>query len=340
MCMKKITATVFLSAAFFFVFYEAAGAALTPGPGYNRIFYFREGRLARESLFKNPNSIDILSPQAYRIEGSGRVVGGIREDIIQFARANNIKMMPHFINNGDTYKVFLDDPLKQEAAIAQLVAEAKAKGYWGWQSDFESMELPYRDKYSAFISRMYSAFKPHGLVLSVAVIAQISENPADYPSNKWYRPIGVYDYQALNSVTDFITIMSYDDPYSRGPVAQFNWFLEVLRFSMNKIPANKISLGIPLYYWLWDAETGRRVEAGGRQGISNVFNRYRVAVRYSTLHEAPYLSYRKGKRPYTLWYENARSVKKKTDLIKAHKLHGFSAWALGLELQSIFNSVK
>jgi spore germination protein YaaH len=63
----------------------------------------------------------------------------------------------------------------------------------------------------------------NNLKLSVAVIAQVSENPDDYPNNLWQRIIGVYDYSRLSFSSDFISIMSYDDPNSIGPVAGYAW---------------------------------------------------------------------------------------------------------------------
>jgi len=56
--------------------------------------------------------------------------------------------------------------------------------------------------------------------------------------------------------------------------------------------------------------------------------------------EAAFLTYWHKAKQYIIWYENAQSVTKKIDLIKQYRLHGFSAWALGLELPSIFNVVR
>ena len=134
--------------------------------------------------------------------------------------------------------------------------------------------------------------------------------------------------------------MSYDDPESEGPVVEYSWLKRVLDYSLKLIPHEKLSLGIPLYYWHWNDTTGARIGAGGRQGIYNAFKKYKVSTFYSADMEAAYLTYRHKAKNYTIWYENAQSVAKKIELIKQYNLHGFSAWALGLELPSIFNVIR
>lgn len=329
--------------AVFFFSFSAASGALAAENDYTRIFYFRDGFLARESLFAHPSYIDILAPQSYSLNGSGKLSGKINPAILSFANKHKIRMMP-LITNGNfsktIYRAILDDLQKQDLAIKSLVEEAKNNGYWGWQFDFEQMDVSYRDKYSAFVGRTHEIFKKNGLALSVAVMAQISDNPNDYPNDLWLKTIGVYDYKALAANSDFISVMSYDDPESEGPVVEYLWLKRVLNYSMKFIPNEKLSLGIPLYYWQWNNTTGARIGIGGRQGIYNVFNKYKVSTHYSADMEAAYLTYWRGVKQYIIWYENARSVAKKIELIKKYRLHGFSAWALGLELPTIFDVIK
>ncbi len=309
---------------------------------YTRIFYYQEGALARESLFTYPSSIDVLAPQSYAFNSDGKLVGGTDDTILAFAKKHDIKVMP-LVTNGkfsqDGYQAILDNPAAQDSAIASLIAEAQKDGYWGWQIDFEQMDVSYRDKFSAFIKNTETAMKTNGLALSVAVIAKISDNPSDYPNDLWQKTIGVYDYSSLISNTDFISLMAYDDPNSKGPVVEYAWLGQVIDYSLKLIPPDKLSLGIPLYYWQWSDATGKRIGIGGRKGIYAVFKKHKVAVRYSIKHEAPYLTYWNHAKEYTIWYENARSVKKKIGLIKKYQLHGFSAWALGLELPSIYGAL-
>lgn len=319
--------------------------AATESKPYNylRIFYFRDGKLARESLFTHPDSIDVLAPQSYSLNSSGKLIGNIKSDILAFAKKHKIKIMPLVTNgnfNSGISQTILNDPAKQDLAIKSLADEAKNKGYWGWQFDFEQMDASYRDEYSAFATKAFEALKKNNLIFSVAVIAQVSGNPNDYPNDLWQKTIGVYDYTALAKDADFISVMSYDDPESTGPVVEYSWLKRVLDHSLKFIPNEKLSMGIPLYYWHWNNETGARVGAGGRQGIYNVFAKHKVSVNYDKKMEAAFLTYYNRARQYTIWYENAASLAKKIELMANYNLHGFSAWALGLELPSIYGVIK
>ena len=338
--MKPTIITVAILAIVFPFF--SASAADNTSYDYLRVFYYREGKLARESLFSYYKSIDILAPQSYSLNGDGKLTGSVKPDILAFVGANKIKMMP-LVTNGNfdkSYQTLLNDSAKQEAAINALIAEAAKNGYWGWQIDFEQMEFAWRDRFSAFVKKAAEDFKKNNLVLSVAVIAQVSDKPDDYPNDLWRKTIGVYDYAALGAGADFISVMSYDDPGSIGPVVQYSWLKRVLEYSLKYIPNEKLSMGIPLYYWQWNSTTGARVGAGGRKGIYNVFAKHKVSVSYDKKMEAAFLTYYNRSKPYIIWYENAKSLAKKIELMKQYELHGFSAWALGLELPSIFNVIK
>ncbi|MBI2099851.1 MAG: hypothetical protein HYT48_00745 [Candidatus Vogelbacteria bacterium] len=335
--MKKLIFILLLVAPSF------AGAAATTSADYLRIFYYRDGPRALASFLKHPQSIDVLAPQSYTFNSEGALEGKISPDILAVAQARGIKVMPLITNKGfsqQSFKNLLDDESKQTPAIQALVDEAVKNKFWGWQVDFEQMDLSYRDKFSAFIKKLSEALQKNGLVASVAVIAQVSENPNDYPKDLWQRIIGVYDYRALASSADFISVMAYDDPISRGPVARYSWLKQVLAHSLRSIPAAKLSLGIPLYYWKWNMLTIKRVETGGNQGIQHVLTKRKFTRGYSSEHEAPYLFFRANGNYYTVWYENARSIKKKLELITTNGLHGFSAWALGLEVPEVHEAVK
>ncbi len=331
---------LFFVVFFFGIFsvFEAEAAS------YERLFYFREGANARKSFFTHPQDIDIFAPQSYQVDENNFLVGSVKADLLSFAKKNKIKVMPLLTNgafHATTSRNFLDDIGKQITLINNLVLEAKNFNYIGWQIDFEQMELAYRDKFSEFIERAYRIFQLNSLKLSVAVIAQVSENPLDYPKDLWNRIIGVYDYVRLASSTDFISIMSYDDPNSIGPVAGFAWLQKVIDFSLNKIPKEKLSIGLAFYYWQWRDLDSKRTGIGGNEGINNIIKKYPVAYHYSLEEQAPYFHYwSKDGKGYTIWYENGKSIGQKISLLKKYKLRGFSAWALGLELPSVYTVMK
>lgn len=316
----------------FFTSYHFAAAA-----SYTRLFYYRPSAAADQALFTHPNSIDILAPQTYALASDGTLMGSTSPVIRTFTTAHGIKIMP-LVTNGSfqpsVYQAILNNPTAQNAAIAALVAEAKKQGYWGWQIDFEPMNAAYRDRFSAFVAAAAAALHKKGLELSIAVVAQTSDNPADYPGNFWQTTAGVFDYTALAKNADFLSIMSYDDPFSRGPIVEYPWLKKVLAYSVARVPAEKISLGIPLYYWQWNNRTGKRIGIGGAAAFTDLLKAHAsgASFAYSAYEQEPLFRY----QHYVVWYENTRSLARKISLIKSDGLYGFSAWRLGLETPAIF----
>lgn len=250
--------------------------------------------------------------------------------------------MPLVVNqsfDAEAVASFFDNTQLQDSTIKAMVDEAVRQNFWGWQVDFEQVNIAYRDKFTVFLKNLDQALNEKGLISSVAVIAQTSTDPGDYKKDYWNKFIGVYDYSSLASSTDFISIMSYDDPGSKGPVARYEWLKSVLDFALKSIPPEKISLGIPFYYWRWNDTLGKHVATGGYTQMQDKMSDYDMTYGYSTKEEAAYLEYTNKKTHYTIWFENGRSVKAKIDLIKKYGLHGFSAWALGLEVPSVFDSL-
>lgn len=321
----------------------ASSISASPERPYQRVLYYREGKNARASFLAHPESVDVFAPQSYSLNRSGKLSGGVDAKLLAFARKRGIRVMPLVTNKGfdqEQSQIFLSNAAKQDAAIRALVKEGKKRKFWGWQFDFEQMDASYRDRYSAFIARASAALRKENLAASVAVVAQVSENPADYPKTLWQDLIGVYDYAALASSADFVSVMSYDDPGSRGPIARYSWLKQVTAHGLASIPAEKFSLGIPFYYWKWDDTRGKIVGIGGYEGIQRIRERHFLTAGYSDEEQAPFLRYATSKRQYTIWYENARSIRQKLELVTANGLHGFSAWALGLEAPEVHRALQ
>ncbi len=338
-CILWCGSILFLFAAPIFSFAQAAAQPYR----YERLFYFRDTKAGRQSLFAYWNSIDVFAPQSYAFDDQGNLTGSLDPQVLSFAKRVGLKIMPLVTNDGfskNAAHALLDNPAQQTIAIQQLIDEATKNGYQGWQLDFEQMDASYRDRFSAFVGNFSAALRAKGLVSSVAVVAQISENPVDYPNNLWQKLIGVYDYAALGRAADFVSVMSYDDPESIGPVARQAWLADVLAWSMARIPKNKISLGIGLYYWQWNVTSGARVGIGGYEGIKLADKKHYLSWRYSATEQAPYASYWSRGMQYIIWYENGRSIAKKITLITKYKLRGFSAWALGLEVPSVYQGIR
>lgn len=341
--MSKVLATLFIVCACigFCVPHTLDAANFLDGNQRVRLFYYRHSDRAYDSFKKNYKSIDVIAPQVHTIDASGNLIGEVPKKVLKLAKKHDIKVVP-LVTNGafdrTSAHAFLDNPVAQDKAIAAMVKEAKKLKYAGWQIDFEQMSDTYKDRFSAFIERAGAAFDKEDLSLSVAVIAKVSENPEDYPNDLWKKLIGVYDFEKLAGASDFISLMSYDEPFKTGPVSPKPWLDRVVAHALTKIPAEKLSIGIPLYYWEREDATNRIMEIGGSNGVKIARKAHGSKEGFDAEMGTAFIKYVVEGTQRTLWYENPKSISTKLSLIDKYDAHGFSAWALGLELPETHRS--
>lgn len=334
--MRTILTVLLLACASFSALFAHVSYAIDLADGNERVrlFYYRHSDRAYDSFKKHYKSIDVIAPQAHTIDAAGNLAGEIPKKVLKLAQRRNIKVIP-LVTNGafdrTSAHAFLDDVDAQDKAIAAMIAEAKKFKYAGWQIDFEQMSDTYKDKFSAFVERAGTAFEKEDLSLSVAVIAKISENPEDYPNDLWKKLIGVYDFKALAEAADFISLMSYDEPFKTGPVSPKPWLERVVAHALITIPPEKLSIGIPLYYWEREDATNRIMEIGGSNGVKIAKKTRGSKEGFDAAMGTAFIKYVVDGTQRTLWYENPKSISTKLTIIDEHDAHGFSAWALGLE---------
>ena len=299
------------------------------------IFYYTESDRPYASAQTNIEKISVLAPQSYGLDKKGRLYGKPSPRILALARVHNIKLMPH-VTNGRFNKFIMRDilqsPAAQKRAIKMLADEAVREGYWGWQFDFENFHARHKNRYSKFVRDAALAFHERNLIVSVAVVAQHSKDSKTYRTDTWRYWAGPFDYKALGQYADFITLMAYDDDFSKGPAAELPWVKKVLAFALERIPPEKLSLGIPLYYWEWDELRQKRVGTGPYQKVANLREAEKIfAEGWDETLQVPWVRHIQNGRIRKIWYENPESFRKKLELVTANNLHGFSAWALGRE---------
>lgn len=319
-------------------------ATLPSVASLEKVFYYIPGAASFASLQMYQDSIKILAPQSYTIDIEGNLSGGIHEKVQEIVRAKNIQVLPLVSNKNFSQGLMttiLASSDLQNKVIDQLVTEAKAKNYIGWQFDFERMAATDRENYSLFVERAAQKFRENNLHLSVAVITRTSENPTDLPEGSWDNWAGVYDYTRIGKAADSVVLMAYDMPASTGPVADIRWVKQVIEYAIKFIPKEKISLGIPAYGWIWDHQLNAKVKSAGDGKTQELLvNNLYTEKGYDTTVQSGWIRYTEDGVPHTLWYENTQSFIAKVRLVQQYQLKGFSLWAIGLEDDAIWNHMK
>src|SRR3989344_6502393 len=284
---------------------------------YERLFYIVDGKNGLESLKKNVSLIDIIAPQRYTVSSNLTISGSVSNEIKNIAKENNIKVIPLIVNAGFSQQIIHDILTSshdtQNRIINFMIDEAQRNNYAGWQFDFEHINYKNRDAYSNFVEKTYLMFKKNNLSLSIAAVARINDNETDFYKN-WS---GGFDYERLAKTLDFISIMTYDDPNSKGPTASMPFVENVYKYLKNKVPPEKLSLVVPFYYWGWSVNPFKRLRSGGTyERLEFLRSLYRTIEGFDLDYKIPYLKYSIGKSQYIVWHEDARSFASKLDFMK------------------------
>jgi spore germination protein YaaH len=307
-----------------------------------RIFYYSTLKSNVADFTAHTKGIDIIAPQTYEVTAALTALGTVPEDLAQVAQANGVKIMPLIANHNFSQIVihnFLTSSTAENTMIAFLVSEAQAKGYIGWQFDFEHMASNDRDSFSAFVEKASVALHARGLILSIAVVARAPGKSSADPSSSFYKNwSGAYDYARLGSAADFLSLMAYDDPNSTGPSAPLPFVKSTLENILASVPPSKISLGIPLFYWGWSISPLKNINAGGTYAmLDDRRAKYPYFEGLNASYGVPWFIYSIAKKSYVIWFENAQSFSLKAALVNIYHLRGFSAWVLGSEDPAIWN---
>ncbi len=211
--------------------------------------------------------------------------------------------------------------------IWQLAAVMEEKGYEGLDIDFEYVPAGDGKKLEEFIRSCVRVFGTFGISVSAALAPKTSD---DQPG-LLYEGI---DYRAIGEAADRVMLMAYEWGYSQGPpmaVAPIHMVRRVTDYALSRIPAEKISLGIPNYGYDWPLpyERGRTraVTLNSRQAIQLAIDHGSV-IYFDELSKSPYFHYWQYGIRHEVWFEDVRSLKAKFELIKEKKLTGAGFWQL------------
>jgi spore germination protein YaaH len=308
------------------------------------LFYYFENTHGFTNFKKNYKKIDVLAPQVYTVGDDLKVekLSSKNKKIIKEAKKKKVKIVPLLVNkrfDKVLMSSILINPEAQDEIIDFMVKEAKKQKYAGWQFDFENINHMDRDMYTAFVKKTYERMKKENLEFSVAVVVRDREyDPVKTAEINWSS---AYDYAELSKYVDFMSFMTYDDPYSYGPVASIPYLEKTLKYMNTKVPAEKVSLGIPAYCWLWSENPRKKIRSYTYELAEKAYKKGDNATRgFDNYFGAEWFRYEDGGVKYEVWCDNSKSFELKQDIVKKYGYRGISVWALGQEDKRIWKILK
>ena len=332
---------------------ESATASLSVPPTLTQVvpgrmvqMYYVNTKDGRASLFAHLNQIDVFSPGWYDANADGTITGYARRDVIDAAHAAGVAIIPLVVNKDvdpDVSHTILADPERRAALARNLVTEAKTYGYAGFQIDFEQILWTDRDLLTALVQDCATAFHAAGLNLSIAVIPRL---PGDATASgtllDYFRQwSGAYDFAALAKAADFLSFMTYDEHNGvtpPGAVAGTPWMREALEFSMQGVPAEKATLGLPTYYHDWTG-VGRLTSSSYADAMILAHD-HGVTPAFDATEEEMHFGYDARGLRHELWIQSPETLRRKLLLMYEYGLKGISVWRLGFEDPAFWNLIR
>ncbi|WP_430789454.1 LysM peptidoglycan-binding domain-containing protein [Virgibacillus flavescens] len=293
-----------------------------------------------------------LAPFSYTINRDGSLNAPPLNDFKTIADSNNTTLMLAVTNledgafSAELGHIILTVQAVQNNLLDNIVNTANSGGFTDVHFDFEFLPPEDREAYNTFLRKAKDRLSQAGLLMSTALAPKTSATQV----GAWYE---AHDYAVHGEIADFVVLMTYEWGYSGGPamaVSPINKVRDVVDFALSVMPPEKILLGQNLYGYDWTLPfvEGGTADALSPQQAITLARTQNVAIQYDPVAQAPFFTYTDaGGKKHEVWFEDARSIQAKFDMIKELNLRGISYWKLGLAfpqnwllLQSNFNIVK
>lgn len=216
----------------------------------------------------------------------------------------------------------------QDRLLDNALRIMRERGFGGLNIDFERLRPEDREAYNAFLRRAAERVRAEGYLISSALAPKISATQV----GEWYE---AHDYRAHGEILDFSVLMTYEWGWSGGPpmaVAPVDQVERVIQYAVSEMPPEKIMMGIPLYGYDWTlpyVPGGPFARVVSPQQAIELAARYGAPIRFDETAQAPWFRYRDEQgRDHEVWFEDARSIRAKFDLVKKYGLRGVSYWRL------------
>lgn len=289
-----------------------------------------------ESARKAAPFLTYLAPFSYRVNRDGTLQAPPLNNFPAIAQANGAALMMVVTNleegqfSAELGRVILTDEAVQNRLLDNIIATARQYNYRDIHFDMEFLPTDLRENYNNFLRKAKARLSAEGLLMSTALAPKTSATQV----GEWYE---AHDYKAHGEIADFVVLMTYEWGYSGGPpmaVSPIGPVRQVIEYALTEMPANKIMMGQNLYGYDWTlpyVPGGQYARAVSPQQAIQIAAENNVPIRYDTRAQAPYFNYTDGQgRRHVVWFEDARSIQAKFNLVKELGLRGVSYWKLGL----------
>ncbi|AOV09111.1 spore gernimation protein [Sporosarcina ureilytica] len=280
--------------------------------------------------------LTFLGMFSYQVNRDGSLTPPPTANILQIANeagvtnALVVSNLEDFAFSADLARAIFNDDAAQNQLFGNLIQIANDEGYGDIHFDFELLYPEDRELYTNFLRKARDRFRMAGLRISAAVAPKSSDVRTGI--------YGAHDYAALGEILDYVMIMTYEwgytfsDPQAVSPIQPVR---SVMNYAASVIPNEKIFLGQNLYGYDWTfpfpPQGGPPARAVSPQQAIQIALQNGAEIQYDFQAQAPFFQYTDAAGVlHEVWFEDARSIQAKFNLMNELGLGGIMYWKLGL----------
>jgi spore germination protein len=306
-----------------------------------------------EVLRKTLPNLTYLSIFSHEVKEDGTLTAINDTPLIEAARQAKVAPLLVITNlspgggfSSDLAHTILSSVQLQDTLLNNVLQTLRTKNYYGLDIDFEYIYPADRQLYNNFLRKAVEKLKPLGYSVTTALAPKVS---ADQKGLLYEA----HDYPVHGQLASHVILMTYEWGYTFGPpmaVSPLNAVRRVLDYAVTAIPRDKILMGIPNYGYDWTLpyQSGTRAATVSNVGAVDLAARFGGEIQYDAVSQAPFFNYYDSNaKQHVVWFEDARSIRAKLQLVNELRLSGISYWTIGryfpqnwLVLNSLYNIKK
>ena len=308
---------------------------------------FRHGFLTDDAQIASAKRMDVVSLEWGRVTWNAanalllKTLPNNYENVVKTLDNYGVKLhFSVFMSASDGVWELLTDETETARAIEQILHELTATDsalgrnpYSGVTIDFEGLHEEQREAFTNFISKLKDALSPTGKGLYVCVAPYVSDGHWD----------DGYDCRALADIADKLILTAYGygtenlnnflgtEAYqNEAPAPADEVCLSLLHLTAAVPDTSKLALGVRFRPAAWKISSNDKLISGVPVSVSaDALEQYLAApgtrTGWSFGEQTPYAIYNASfEERYFVWYENAKSVRKKTQIARLLGVTGVS----------------
>lgn len=278
-----------------------------------------------------------VCPFSYHVLKDGSLKSINDTAVLNAAKAENVSPLMVITNfsqgfSSDLAHTILSSPSLQGEVISNVLKIMQEKGYTGLNIDFEYVFPRDRQNYNSFLRRVVDRLHPQGYTVSTALAPKHSSSQ----SGQLYE---AHDYAFHGKTADFVVLMTYEWGWAGGPpraISPVPEIRKVLDYAVTVMPREKIMMGISTYGRDWKlpfiAGQTKARSIDEHQAVQ-LASEHNESILYDWHAHAPHFRYADSQgSEHEVWFEDARSIEAKYELVRSYRLRGLSFWVLDFRL--------